>query len=95
MFAIKNPLGRQPFLLVIPSNQHHVQVYAGYLEHTDTQDGKVIEELERQGPAVFRTRKVVAGDRVCCFAKDLFFFGDIEDTWFQHHYFFQASYFAR
>ncbi|CAE7693105.1 unnamed protein product, partial [Symbiodinium microadriaticum] len=26
-----------------------VEVYAGYLEHTDTQDGKVIEELERQG----------------------------------------------
>lgn len=27
-----------------------MEVYAGYLEHTDTQDGKVIEELERQGP---------------------------------------------
>lgn len=26
-----------------------VEVYAGFLEHTDTQDGKVIEELERQG----------------------------------------------
>ena len=26
-----------------------MEVYAGYLEHTDTQDGKVIEELERQG----------------------------------------------
>ena len=24
-------------------------MYAGFLEHTDTQDGKVIEELERQG----------------------------------------------
>jgi len=26
-----------------------MEVYAGYLEHTDTQDGKVIEELEKQG----------------------------------------------
>lgn len=26
-----------------------MEVYAGYLEHTDTQDGKVVEELERQG----------------------------------------------
>eukprot|EP00438_Fugacium_kawagutii_P019253 Skav234701 [mRNA] locus=scaffold3643:220498:222204:- [translate_table: standard] len=38
----------------IPENEKAFQlrlmeVYAGYLEHTDTQDGKVIEELERQG----------------------------------------------
>jgi len=26
-----------------------MEVYAGYLEHTDTQDGKIIEELEQQG----------------------------------------------